>query len=152
MADYFWNTYQHHIDPQVFGEEVERLAADGTVTPPRVVAAAEPESSPIHDAFEWDNVTAGEAWRKQQARAMLGSIRVRIEPCDAPERVFYHVKTQELGDVYATKARVLSDVDLQAAALRQAMTLLRSAREKYRDIEALSSVWIAVDQLELVAV
>ena len=63
VAEYFWNVYQHRVDAQVFGETVETLASDGTVTPPRVVEAARPESSPIHDAFEWDDVVAGEAWR-----------------------------------------------------------------------------------------
>lgn len=149
MSTYYWNSYQHKCDPQAFGEAIETLATDGTVTPDRVVSYAAPETSPIHDGFEWDDVAAGEAWRKQQARQYLGSVRVRMTEDAQPERVTYHVKTAELGDVYVTKERIMSDASLQTLVLNQAMGVLRSAREKYRDVEALANVWNAVDQLDM---
>lgn len=150
MATYTWHSYQHRCDPQSFGEAIERLTADGTVTPQRVVEYARPDESPIHDGFEWDNYAAGEAWRKQQARAYLGSVRVLIEDDGSePERVTYHVKTEELGDVYVTRDVFIADGEMQAAAQHECLMRLFSLREKYADIKAMSRVWVEVDQLEL---
>ena len=152
MADYAWGSYEHRLDPQVFGEAVEQLAASGTVTPARVLDFARPDDSPIHEGFEWDDAAAGESWRKQQARMYSNSIRVVMTEDSPPERVLYHVCTESAGDVYATKAQLLSDEEMRQSALRQCLTTLHAAREKYRELSELDPVWSAVDQLDLMAV
>ena len=50
----------------------------GTLTPDLVVRAARAESSPLHQCFEWDDSAAAQAWREEQARTLIRSIRVEI--------------------------------------------------------------------------
>ena len=48
----------------------------GILSPYDVVAAAQAEESPLHNAFEWDDVRAGERYRLMQARVMLTTVKV----------------------------------------------------------------------------
>jgi hypothetical protein len=51
---------------------------NGTITPDLVVEYAEPELSPIHDRFEWDDGLAAKRYRIEQARTLIRSVRVAI--------------------------------------------------------------------------
>lgn len=55
--------------------EIERR--DGLLTADAVVDDATDPSSPLHEAFDWDDRTAARAYRVQQARVMIQSISVR---------------------------------------------------------------------------
>lgn len=60
-------------------EEMARLyEKHGTLTPAVVVQAAKNARSPMHDCFEWDDGEAGKAYREEQARALIRSVRVEI--------------------------------------------------------------------------
>lgn len=50
-------------------EEIRR--ARGSVTAEAVVAAATPETSPLHSEFEWDDTKAGHQYRLGQARELI---------------------------------------------------------------------------------
>ena len=52
---------------------------DGTLTPTRVVEAAKPKSSPMHDSFEWDDSIAGQKFREEQARTLIRTVWVERE-------------------------------------------------------------------------
>jgi hypothetical protein len=49
---------------------------NGKLTPELVVDAARPQRSALHDYFEWDDAIAGEAFRREQARHLIKSVRV----------------------------------------------------------------------------
>jgi len=53
----------------------------GTLTPEAVVERARPESSPLHDCFEWDDDAAAEQYRLDQARRL---IRMQVEVIKSP--------------------------------------------------------------------
>lgn len=52
------------------------LDRDGQLRPDDVLAAAEPDDSPIHDLFTWDDEIAGHRFRMDQARAVIKRVRV----------------------------------------------------------------------------
>lgn len=59
--------------------EMDRLyRKHGTLTPEVVVQAAKNAKSPMHECFEWDDSAAGKAWREEQARSLIRSVRVEI--------------------------------------------------------------------------
>ena len=49
---------------------------NGQLTPQIVVDEARPETAPLHDRFEWDDATAGEAYRRTQAADLIRSVRI----------------------------------------------------------------------------
>ena len=56
-------------DAQVIGVTIDSLRNDsGFVTPKVIVDNAKDAKSPIHKFFEWDNSSAAERFRIQQAR------------------------------------------------------------------------------------
>ena len=69
------------VEAEVVGATVEKIvAAEGSVTPSRIVQEAEPEDSPLHPVFTWDNDRAATAYRLTEARRLLSSLRVeRVE-------------------------------------------------------------------------
>lgn len=63
-------------------EELEKLGAGVLLTPETVVEAARHPKSPLHDQFEWNDGVAGEAYRIQQARALIKRVRVDVVRAD----------------------------------------------------------------------
>ena len=57
---------------------VRAVAQSGPLTPQRVVAAARDASNPLHGQFEWDDSVAGEAYRIEQARSLVRSIKIEV--------------------------------------------------------------------------
>ena len=48
----------------------------GKLTAPIVVAAATPETHPLHNRFEWDDRIAGPKYREVQAREIIRSVKI----------------------------------------------------------------------------
>lgn len=107
----------------------------GVVTPEHVVDAARDPESPLHGYFEWDDVEAAEAHRRDQARALLRSWRIRVVTnnvtVDVPAfvRAIEHragyVKIDEMMLSSAERRRSLLIEEFQraASALRRARDL-----------------------------
>lgn len=112
-------------------EELEKLGADVLLTPETVVDAARDPSSTLHDQFQWDDSIAGEAYRLQQARALIK--RVRVEVVRADQTVIHapvFVRAPEGGQGYAlTQAVAVSAPDRRQVvlmALAQVRTILKN--------------------------
>lgn len=111
-------------------EELEKLGTEAVLTPETVVEAARNPRSLLHSQFEWDDGTAGEAYRLQQARALIK--RVRVDVVRADQTVIHapvFVRSPE-GDGYAlTQAVAVSAPDRRQVvlmALAQVRSILRN--------------------------
>jgi len=64
-----------------YGRHIEALCnkKNGAITPQELLNDARKKSSPLHDAFEWDDTHAAELYRLWQARKILGAITLVIE-------------------------------------------------------------------------
>lgn len=63
---------------QVLGREIEMLRADGVATPETLLQRATPESSPIHDLYEWDDSIAAHEHRISQSRSHINHLIVVV--------------------------------------------------------------------------
>lgn len=76
----------------------------GRLTPQAVVDTARTEDHPLHDRFEWDNQVAGEAYRLDQARRLIRSVRVTYREADEREAArtvrAFHAVRDEQGTAY----------------------------------------------------
>lgn len=80
-------------DAAIIGPFLEALAAlssgeVGGLRPNDIVRAAEPEDSPLHRFFEWDDSEAARSYRLHQARNLARSWRIEIVRENLPTRVF----------------------------------------------------------------
>lgn len=112
-------------------EELEKLGTEARLTPETVVEAARDPRSPLHDRFQWDDSLAGEAYRLQQARALIKQVRVDVVRADQTViRAPVFVRAPEGGEGYAlTQAVAVSAPDRRQVvlmALAQVRTILRN--------------------------
>ena len=138
-------------DPRVVSE-LERIARQhgGRLMPEAVVEAARNSRSILHSFFDWDNTEAAEKWRVHQARNL---IRVTVtyigENDDTPMRVFVSLHSDRQSKRgYQSTVNVLSDEDMRAELLEDALAELRAFREKYVALKELVAVFDAISKVE----
>jgi hypothetical protein len=123
-------------DPQVLGEALEAVSAahKGRLTPLGVVDAARDPKSPLHPHFEWDDAVAAEAYRCDQARAIIRAVRVDDAAYSEPQRAFLSVSDRD-GVSYRGLLEVSRSVDLQLAVLRSAERDLAGFQRRYHGLK-----------------
>jgi len=129
------------------GAELDRLRRAGPVTPAAVVDAARDPDSPLHPAFCWDDTAAAEAYRRDQARTLLHSIRVTVAggAGGPPQVVYLSVSTREEGRAYLPAAEVMSDVEYRRQAVAEAWAALEGWRRRHAHLTELAGVFEAID-------
>lgn len=154
---YKWaqGTRSKGLSAEVAGTTLEsiRVACDGKLVPSAVVAWAEPETSPIHNWFEWDDGEAATLYREQQAREIIRSVVVVVEDkgkTHEPVRAFVHVLHP--GDdqaAYTSIETAMSDDDLREQVIGRAMKELTAWRKRYAQYRELAAVFDAMDSISV---
>ena len=139
------------LDAQLIGAVLEDLgsATDGCLTPHQVVDHARDKDSALHPLFEWDDSVAAEAYRREQAGAMMRAIQIHYEV--EPER-FEVVRalqnvTRDSVRVYIPTIRALQDDDLRRQVIKSAYEELEGWTFRYRQYKELSEIIAEVDSL-----
>lgn len=121
---------------RVLCREVEDLYGSGVlVTPKSLLAKAKEKDSPIHSFFDWDDESAAEKHRIEQARGLLGCIQVFEIRTGRPARAFYSVNVETTEEGGAKRSfhprRVILDNEdaMQQVSLRLYSTISAAIRE-----------------------
>jgi hypothetical protein len=130
---------------------LKRLAAEngGVLTAQDVVSAAEPEDSPLHPCFEWDDSAAAEAWRLHQARNLILRVTVDV-PVGAGETMQVRAwasltpDRQKNGGGYREIVRVMKNADMRSQLLQDAKTEMEQFCSKYASLSELAEVFAAM--------
>jgi len=132
-------------------QALKRIAKEngGLLQPESVVEAARPESSPLHSRFEWNNSVAAHQYRLEQARRL---IRVTVEIMAATGEVFdvfvsLSPDRQRESGGYRVLTEVLSNSEMRAQLLKDALDDLELFREKYRQLKELAQVFSAIKKV-----
>lgn len=128
------------------------LQREGRATAEDLIGAAEPEDSPIHHCFEWNNVAAAHQYRVQQARHYWLAIEVVVRVDDTTEkkqRAFYPVF---VGDdrQYRDIGTIVQSDSLMAQLVGQAKRDLIAFKNRYamiREAPALAPFFAAIDAM-----
>lgn len=111
----------------------------GRLTPVDVVDVAADPEHPLHERFEWDDETAGRAYRMVQAAALIRSVKIRVEKSPTHTvtvRAFVHVpqpgeeEDDERGQ-YVPQSMVAARPDLQAVVLAEMERQWRDLRRRW---------------------
>jgi len=103
-------------------EQIDRLRSletdNGELTPDRVVEDARQKSSPLHDLFEWDKSKAAQAHWIDQARVIIGAVRVVVTNETTTVRAPVYVRDPEAkGQGYRNVAALRADPDAARESL-----------------------------------
>jgi hypothetical protein len=140
------------VKPQPAGEELSRIADlnGGNLIPGAVRDESRSDDAYLHECFDWNDWTAAEAHREEQARRLIRSI-VSVErvPGEAEPRqviAYVHVRTAEGEPCYMTTARVMSDAELRSQAIADVLSLLNGVRRRYEHLDELRGIFEEVDR------
>lgn len=151
---YLWAEHRRlGVPAAALGAVVEEIyARDGVVTAPAVVEIARSEDHPLHPAFDWDDSSAAEKYREEQARGLLRLlVYVRVTESDPkPIRAIVHLgrpgSVIAETDGYLPLTVVLSSDELRRRLLRQAQLEARSWQRRYAELSELADVFAAIDR------
>lgn len=122
-------------DPDVIGAELTRIkdANNGRLTPGAVVEEARNRRNPLHRHFEWNDKTAAEAYRLDQARSLIRIIQIEDTDHEGPPRRAF-LSVNDDGKAYRGVTEVLSSQTLQLAVLVAAERELRAFEARYNEL------------------
>lgn len=144
---YCWKTggYNYKADANKIGHEIEKIEIK---TPEEIVNYARNEKTELHKVFEWDDKTASELYRKQQATGVLNSLVyvVRKDVNDIPKEIKAFVNTKK-NEEYKPIEVVVSSPTEYNRLLEKAIRELKSTRKKYDGLEELKEIYGLIDRL-----
>lgn len=121
-------------------------ANDGELRPCDVFEAARPESSPLHNVFNWNVEDAAYQHNLELARRLIRVTVRYIGDDPTPVRIFVSLtvdRTQE-GGGYRYLAAVMSDKNMRAQLLRDALDEMKRFEAKYAKFVELADVFLAM--------
>ncbi len=139
------------VPAQVVGETILRICEqEGACPAERLVDEARPEGSPLHPAFDWDDASAAEKHRAEQARHMSRSVRVLVRGQEDPTPFFVSVKIVEVGDGLAGYKPLIRLTSMERKQVENdALAALNGLRRRFAHLTRFSRVWREVDRLNL---
>ena len=149
---YSWKNYGYSVSADVAGKEIEKIEKKyGSVTSELVLQSATPESSPLHDVFEWDDSVAGHKYRLQQATVLICNLSREVDPNEEEKRpiqvrAFVDVSENTRGQ-FVNVTSAFKNVDTREIVLKRALSELKAFEEKYKNLLELASLFEVIDHL-----
>lgn len=156
--EYEWKEgYRANVPAQVAGERLDTLRrqAGGALTPGEVVEDARPDDATLHPCFEWCDPVAAEAYRREQARQLIRSVRVLVQTHDdqPPQPVLAYVRVHEEDgegasqSKYVTTQHAVSTPHLRQQVVEEALGALDAWRKRYNHLQELGDIFAAVTRV-----
>jgi hypothetical protein len=140
---------------QQINEELEQIrrANGGLLRPEDVVKFARSTRTALHQEFEWDDAKASAEYRLEQARKV---IRVAVDLLPSPYadqdpiRAYVSVVSDRVqpGGGYRAIGEVMTDDDLRAELVNEALGEVKRWRRKYERLRELVPIFRAIDKVE----
>lgn len=149
MGAYEWKTgFRINVKAEVAGKVFEELEqTERGLTASSLVDASREESAPLHKAFEWNDSIAGEKWREQQARVMIGHLVIRHTEAKNVEPVRAFVTISHESSEYENIETVLKDPVKSNSFFEMGMKMLNDFKRRYSDMEVFAGVISEIDKL-----
>lgn len=150
---YQWKIPLYPVPAQDAGEELRRIEKEkGRLNPQDVVEESREEGTVLHSCFEWDDLRAAEAYRKEQARNLICNIvAVEIQGVSPPSsvRAFVSVEGSKTHvSHYRSLDVVLGDQSLMEQMLKNALNELAEFRKKYGALSQLCRIFENIEDLQ----
>lgn len=147
---YSWKMYQYNVPAETVGKRFEEIEKEyGKITSDLILQDAEPEDSPLHELFEWDDAVAGHKYRLSQATNLIINLAKEVEedPKPKPVRAFYNVSDGERKGTFINAKTAFSNPDTRDIILKRAYRELEAFKEKYSNLTELAGVFKQIDKL-----
>ncbi len=139
-----WGFLKFKADAQKCYDEVQTLGE--SYTPRDVLELARDPKTELHKCFDWDDTSAAEKWRIQQARQVCISFVVRVEKSVEEPKTYRVIQHDHEGKAYKPVVFTVRNEDEYGRLLKQAKAELAQFRSRYKNIAELESV---IDEIEI---
>lgn len=140
------------VEAATIGQRVEAIKkkrGDNICSAADLVKDSEPEDSPLHTLFEWDDTVAGPKWREHEARQVLHSYEiVYINKAGKEHAEIANVSVADRkanpGGAYMATRDAMQDPDLRDRIIAQAKGMLDAWEKRYGHLEELAGYVAAI--------
>ena len=140
-------------DAQKVADEIYSIGDEPTKE--QVVEKARDETTELHSMFEWDDAIAGEKWRGEQARKIMGALKVTFVKSDddpvpptftmKPVRMFYGNPSGSPG--FVSTMKIMTNHTMYEQLLERAKQELDAFKNKYSILQELQPIFEMIDSL-----
>jgi hypothetical protein len=125
------------LTADIVGQELNKIADQGELTPKAVVDSSRPSTAPLHPVFEWNDHVAAEKHREWQARFLIKSVQIQYES-QPSTAAFYHVKVDDTPQ-YAPIRQVIDNPALLSSAVSCLRGKLEAAKSSLAQLMQVQS-------------
>lgn len=128
-------------------DKIAEADEQGTLRPEAIVEAARDPESPLHQCFTWDEERAAYSWQLHEARVLIRTYKVVIEQAPIPirTRAYVSLKSARVARMgYTPIRRILSEPEMHAELLRNALEDLEGMERRYGHLRELKAVFTAL--------
>jgi hypothetical protein len=136
---------------QIYGKCLEEIEErHGKLKARDVVDEARSKKNPLHEVFDWDNTSAAEKYRLEQARHLINHLTVEVSYDGQKEDIKGWVSVNEtpgdkkMNKVYIKTERVLSEPELRHQIVVGAIEEAEYWHEKWKQYKELSEVFTVI--------
>lgn len=140
-----WGFQKFKGDAQKCYDEIQTLG--DSYTPEMILDLARDETTELHKCFDWDDSSAAEKWRKQQARQICISLTVIVEKETGDTQTYRLIEHDKDERVYKPILFTMRQPDGYDRLLKQAKAELAAFKRRYQSIKELSEV---IEEIEKV--
>ena len=140
-----WGFYKFKGNPEKCYEELKSLGE--SYTPNDVLELARKPETELHKCFDWNDATAAEKWRLQQARMICGSLTVVVERENVEPQHFRVIQHDKTDKVYRPVIFTVRDEDRYERLLSQAKAELKAFKSRYAEIVELQNVISEIERV-----
>ena len=148
---YSWKMYQFSVPADTVGREFERIEKEhGKVTSELLLKDAEPEDSPLHELFEWDDAVAGHKYRLTQATNVIINLAIEVEKEQKPKKIraYYNVSDSERKGRFINAETAFANPDTKEIILKRAYREMQSFMQKYENLTEFAPVFKAIEDIK----
>jgi alpha-D-ribose 1-methylphosphonate 5-triphosphate synthase subunit PhnL len=142
--------------PEVISEVLEVKEAYG-LTAENLLRKASKKSSSLYEFFDWDNSSAGEKWRLNQARGLINEIKIIVEDKEVYAFENVNVTVEECKTLtstpiskfgsreYKTIVEVMNNNDYREQLIHRALMEANYWKERHAELTELSPIFITIE-------
>ena len=136
-------------------DEVLEVQTKYGLTADSLLKKASKKSSSLYEFFDWDNSSAGDKWRLQQARTLINEIKIIVEDKEiyAFENVNISIANKEdsvknkfSSREYKPIVEIMDNADFKRQLIQRALAEAKYWKERHSELVELNSIFCSIDE------
>jgi len=135
--------------PEVIGEVLEVQVKYG-LTADSLLKKASKKSSSLYEFFDWDNSSAGEKWRLQQARVLINEIKIIVDDKEmyAFENVNVSIIEKESSSrEYKSIVEIINNANYRQQLIQRALFEATYWKNRHSELTELNPIFSLITEI-----